>query len=659
MKDVPIPLEPTQKVGYAKNYLGDRDHTELNTVQENLEIVRRNGERIIENPIIALEAISYHKAVFTKEDIWKLANTHSADAEQFNKVCEAIEGSPELINLGKNDNEKYRFTTKATLELERQMLDDAAIMAGEKRHRVNERSLKQAEATRTLTDEQISALNHVVNSGDVTAVIGHAGTGKSYTLGAVREAYESAGYRIRGMALSGIAAEALERESGIRSKTIHSTLWEIEKGYVNLTEKDVLILDEAGMIGTRQMQKIISYAKGAKAKVVLVGDHYQLQPIEACGAFRGILERIGYQNLEDIMRQRLPWMKEASRDFATGNIYLGIDRYYKNQRIRTYESFNQAREHLVYAWKNYQRSLVASGKEETSIILAYRNKDVKKLNQMAPAAKKEAGHLGEKEHEFKTARGKRQFSEGDRVLFLRNERSLGVKNGSLGTIEKISRSGVQVRLDTGERIAFDPHLYKHFDLGYAATVHKTQGVTVDRAFVLATRHFDRHTAYVAMTRHRHDLHVYFSKDHEGFKDLARMKQVMSKDRPKDLVIDYAKARGIEPEKIHPATPLTQAEREYIDRMDAQGFHVKLVTKGSAKGLYVGKETVDGVVYARLEYGNTRYLIPHRQAFDRHFMKAVEFDGHAFNPSNQLQKEIRAMKLHERSRSIEFNKDLAR
>ncbi|MEM7664114.1 MAG: Ti-type conjugative transfer relaxase TraA, partial [Pseudomonadota bacterium] len=111
---------------------------------------------------------------------------------------------------------------------------------------------------------------------------------------------------------------------------------------------------------------------------------------------------------------------------------------------------------------------------------------------------------------FATETGPRAFGAGDRIVFGRNDRELGVKNGMLGTVERIDGSKITVQLD-GDRercLTFDASQYRHFDHGYAVTIHKSQGATVDHGYVLASRSMDRHLAYVAMTRHRDDLRVF-------------------------------------------------------------------------------------------------------------------------------------------------------
>ncbi len=147
-------------------------------------------------------------------------------------------------------------------------------------------------------------------------------------LGVAREAWESAGYTVRGAALSGIAAEGLENGSGIASRTIASLEHQWGKGREQLTSRDVLVIDEAGMVGTRQMERVLSHAAKAGAKVVLVGDQQQLQAIEAGAAFRAIHERHGGVEISEVRRQLSAWQQDATRHLATGRT---------GEAIRTYE----------------------------------------------------------------------------------------------------------------------------------------------------------------------------------------------------------------------------------------------------------------------------------------------------------------------------------
>ena len=140
--------------------------------------------------------------------------------------------------------------------------------------------------------------------------------------------------------------------------------------------------------------------------------------------------------------------------------------------------------------------------------------------------------------EIQVERGRRIFASGDRVMFLKNDRGLGIKNGSLGVVETVSRQQMTVRINTGRSVAFDLKDYAHLDHGYAATIHKAQGVTVDRVHVLATPGLDRHAAYVALSRHRDSVQLHYGRD--DFVDSGKLARVLSRERAKDLASDYAR-----------------------------------------------------------------------------------------------------------------------
>ena len=160
---------------------------------------------------------------------------------------------------------------------------------------------------------------------------------------------------------------------------------------------------------------------------------------------------------------------------------------------------------------------------------------------------REVGDLGE-DMRVTVERGARDFASGDRVMFLQNERGLGVKNGTLGTIEDVSTQSMAVRIDDGRSIQVDLKDYDPIDHGYAATIHKAQGMTVDRTHVLATPGMDAHGSYVALSRHRDGMNLHYGRD--DFASQDRLVNTLSRDRAKDMVADYdpaqdyAERRGI-------------------------------------------------------------------------------------------------------------------
>src|SRR5690606_19580365 len=207
-----------------------------------------------------------------------------------------------LVRLGKDGRGEERFTSRAMIECEERLRRASDRLAMRRHHGLPaEAANREAASARsrglTLGSEQETALTRLLKGSDLANITGYAGTGKSAVLGIARGEWERAGYNVRGAALSGIAAENLEAGSGIASRTIASLEHQWAQERELLTASDVLVIDEAGMIGTRQMERILTEAEKRGAKVVLAGDPEQLQAIEAGAAFRSIAERYGAYEL--------------------------------------------------------------------------------------------------------------------------------------------------------------------------------------------------------------------------------------------------------------------------------------------------------------------------------------------------------------------------
>jgi Ti-type conjugative transfer relaxase TraA len=556
-----IDLEPQHKIGPAAGRRAG-EGLEAERLDEHHEIARANGERIIADPRIALDAITKQQATFTRRDLAMFLHRHSDGKEQFDRAMGAVQASPELVALGQDGRGQDRFTSREMIAVEDRLHRASALMAERRAHRVSEldqrRALTRAEQRGlVLSGEQKAAFEYVTATRDLGVVVGYAGTGKSALLGVAREAWEDAGYRVQGLALSGIAAENLEGGSGIASRTIASLEHQWSQRRELLDARDVLVIDEAGMIGARQMERLFSAATSAGAKVVLVGDPEQLQAIEAGAAFRSIAERHSHVEITQVRRQHEDWQRDATRQLATGRTGEALASYEARGMVHAAETRDQAREALVERW---DRDRVAEpGKRR--IILTHTNDEVRDLNLTARDRLRQAGALGE-DVTVSTERGERQFAVGDRLMFLKNDRGLGgaggVKNGMLGEIEQVSPTRMTVRLDAGRSVAFDLKDYAQVDHGYAATIHKSQGVTVDRTHVLATPGMDRHGAYVALSRHRDSVQLHYGRDE--FEDLGKLTRVLSRERAKDMASDFAQRRDIHvPASMRPKEP-PQRER---------------------------------------------------------------------------------------------------
>tara|TARA_R110002020_G_scaffold190494_3_gene390020 strand:+ start:2666 stop:5884 length:3219 start_codon:yes stop_codon:yes gene_type:complete len=540
-----VELTPTIHLGVgAKAIERKAEGADEKAALERLELQEErraeNASRIGRNPAIVLDLITREKSVFDNQDVAKVLHRYIDDAALFQNLMARIMQGPDVLRLdreridfGTGMRTPARFTTREMIRLEAEMANRSIWLSGRSSHGVREAVLKNTFSRHTrLSDEQKAAIEHVVGPARIGAVIGRAGAGKTTMMKAACEAWESAGYRVVGAALAGKAAEGLQKEAGIASRTLSS--WELRwnQGRDHLDDRTIMVLDEAGMVSSKQMALLVEAATLRGAKLVLVGDPEQLQPIEAGAAFRAITERIGYAELETIYRQREQWMRDASLVLARGNIAKAVESYSANGRMMGSTLKSQAVENLISDWnREYDPA-------RSSLILAHLRRDVRMLNELARAKLVERG-IVDGGHAFKTEDGVRHFAAGDQIVFLKNESSLGVKNGMLAKVVDAAPGRIVAEIGEGEHrltVSIEQRFYNNVDHGYATTIHKSQGATIDRVKVLASLSLDRHLTYVAMTRHREDLGVYYGS--RSFAKAGGLSELLSRKNSKETTLDY-------------------------------------------------------------------------------------------------------------------------
>lgn len=537
-----LEIVPTEHMGVHATQM-ERRGLDVARTRLDEDAARRNADLIREKPEQVLSLITAEKSVFDRHDVARALHRYiNDDAQGFQSAFAKVMASPALAELQpeRTDPETgevalARYSTREMVEIESDLMASAQRMSAARDHGVDRRHVDRAigaqdaaiqrgsgDASARLSDEQRQAIGHITGPERISAVVGFAGAGKSTMLAAAREAWEAEGYRVHGAALSGKAAEGLEESSGIQSRTLASWSrgWENERG--QLGRGDVFVIDEAGMIGSRQLARFVGEAEARGAKIVLVGDHEQLQAIGAGAPFRAITEEIGHAELSEIRRQRVDWQRQASVDFATHRTAEGLAAYRDRGDILVSADRDGARGEIV---RDYLADRDARP-EGSRVAMAHRRADVRAINDAIRAELQERGELaraslpGEGENGssgarvFQTNDGQREFAPGDRIVFLENNRDLGVKNGMLGTVERVEDGRIIAALDgSGERsVAVPMGDYQAVDHGYATTIHKNQGATVDRAFVMASGTMDRHLTYVAMTRHRDGAQLYAAQD---------------------------------------------------------------------------------------------------------------------------------------------------
>ncbi len=536
-----IDLEPQNKIGPAGARRALRGE-DAERADEHLTIARRNGERILADPSLALAALTRQQATFTRRDLARFINTHTADAMQFDAVMARVEASDELVRVGMDGRGRERFSTKELVAIERRMAESALALDARPSHPVDLARRQAAAAAAGLGEEQTLAFFHVTRARDLTVVCGIAGGGKSTLFGAAREVWAAEGYRVRGAALSGIAAEGLEQSTSIESRTLASLEYAWGQGKELLAPNDILVVDEAGMLGSRELGRLVETVVASGAKLVLSGDPKQLQAIEAGAALRAIAERVGVAEIWEPRRQREAWQKEATRELASGQIAAALARYEAASMVHEHATLGDTETALAATWAAERRN----NPQQTRLMLTHTRASARTLNDLARAARRQAGELGP-DRVLETAQGPQMFAESERIYFLKNDRGLGVKNGSLGTLARIDGGRLTVRLDGdapggAREIAFDLGAYSEIGHGYAATIHKSQGATVDVAHVLATGGMDRHLAYVALSRHRSGVHLHWSAAEFGTR--AALADRLARERAKDSSLDYDEGEAV-------------------------------------------------------------------------------------------------------------------
>ncbi|MGV1873836.1 Ti-type conjugative transfer relaxase TraA [Agrobacterium rosae] len=568
-----LSLEPTEHMGVHASQM-QRRGLDVSRTRLEEDAARRNAAWIRRKPDEVLRLLTDEKSVFTRHDVARTLHRYITDTDSFQPAFAAVMASSQLIELQpERDGELARYSTREMIDIEHSMAASALRMADSNSHAVSEtivdHALNHQDAMLPglgLSDEQRTAVRHITSPQQIAAVIGFAGAGKSTMLSAARDAWERQGFTVHGAALAGKAAEGLTQSSGIAARTLASWEYGWQNGKGELQRGDILVIDEAGMVGSRQLARIVAHVEARGAKLVLVGDHEQLQAIGAGSPFRAIAERIGSVELSQIRRQKQDWQRQASIAFATHRTGDGLAAYAEQGSVQFADDRDRAREKLV---ADYLADL-NQHPSTSRIALAHRRVDVRAINDGIRTALQAQGLLAKgngqgigdddastvkvkaeraaqthREIVYQTVNGKRSFARGDRILLLENNRDLGVKNGMLGRVEAVEPNAIHLRLDgssAGQNNARVLSLpvkdYQSFDHGYATTIHKAQGATVDRAFVMASSTMDRHLTYVAMTRHRDQATLYAGRDE--LTNITALSESMSRSGAKETTLDYIK-----------------------------------------------------------------------------------------------------------------------
>jgi conjugative relaxase-like TrwC/TraI family protein len=420
--------------------------------------------------LVSAEGLTAQESFFERRDLIRAIAESMPDGAHLDALeglADRVLAEPGVVELhGIGRGGEGLQTTRELLEIEAALLELAGAGgfggAGRMESGLVARLLEDHQH---LSAEQASMVRRLATSGaGVKVVVGKAGAGKTTALAVTREAFESAGYVVSGTALSARAAEELEVSAGIPSVTLARLLGELGDGTRVLGPSDVLVVDEAGMVGTRTIGRLVDETAASGALLILVGDPRQLAEIHAGGTFRALANRLGAIELNENRRQHEEWERRALDELRSGNVLQGLLAYDVHDRIRISATMAAAQTDMVGRWMK--------ARDSGALMLAVNRRDVDCLNAVARAKLIEGGLLGGEV--LRTE--ERSFALSDEVVCLRNAKKLGVLNGTRGTVVGFDSDGLHIETTGGPRVLPTRYIEAgHMTHGYATTVHKAQG----------------------------------------------------------------------------------------------------------------------------------------------------------------------------------------
>jgi conjugative relaxase-like TrwC/TraI family protein len=495
-----------------------------------------------------LDSLHISEAVVCQHDLVKLIGNEHIGFMRTDQIFSAVEDFKQNLHVvqakaqHKDDQGKTiarefseeRYQSPQMRDMEQGIVQGAIRRESEANLRLKpestDKAIKDYEKAKgfTLSDEQVKVVRHLTNiTSGVALLTGYAGSGKTTISQVVKRSFEEEGYTLIGVAISNSAAKTLQEESGIESTSVAKTLSMLSKGKLTLTDKHVMMVDEAGMLDTRNTARLMDYAESAGAKVILQGDSRQLQSIESGSGFTLAKASIGAEKLTEIRRQETEDMRANALSFYDLNDKDGpksrAEQVAKGKRImenlepdtNAHDTHTAASKHLV---GDYMSDPLPMDKK---LIIAHTREDVADLTSLIREQLRGQGALGN-DFSMKCKSGKifeeRSFAEGDRIRFKARDMALGVINGTEGVVREIKRNrhddGIDFKVETdGQMISFSSHEFNAIDHNYAVTVHASQGQGKANVYHLYNAGMaDNQSLLVGYTRAKANYRLYGQVD---------------------------------------------------------------------------------------------------------------------------------------------------
>ena len=500
-----------------------------------------NAAYLAAHPEHILTLIGAERTVFTLQELRSAFEQRLPSGCDINEPMAAVQDNPALVALDSWGAEGAQlFTTRAHVTTEQRLIDAAGLLA--KRRIRWDKGPEDAELVSSrlpyvnsrITEGQRESARAMLNAEGLVLVRGVAGSGKTTVLKDVAAIWKARGYDVCGGAISGRASRDLG--DGVEDLTVASlAAWEARwaQGWKPSGKGLIFVMDEAGMVGSDVWSRVQARVASLGGKLIAVGDPSQLQPVSSSNAWKAVESMVGCTVISDARRQASEQERRWTEAFAAGGskASAAIKGYADSGYVRFDDTAEVAIRGLADSYYN------TGNPDETRLALAYTRDDVARLNAAIREKALERGIVNARTvRNYGTAqrlvRGKPVsrdlvFGEGDRVVFEEANAGLGVTRNTTGTVIETGPARLVLRLDGAEaqEVELVGDEIKVLDHGYATTLHRSQGVTVDHALTMAHGYMDRHLLYVAMSRHVNSAQMFVPKERvDTIETLANMAQ---------------------------------------------------------------------------------------------------------------------------------------
>jgi hypothetical protein len=505
-----------------------------------------------------LALMTEQRATFTGRELERALGKQIRGELSRAQFGEQVLGHSDAVRLSDQANgPATRYSTRQVIEAEAHVSRAADGLARGDHHGIGDRlraSVLSGKGFDGITREQALAVRHATGPEGLALIDGQAGTGKSFTMGAIRQVYEAKGCKVIGLAPTNAVAQDMQQEGFTAARTIHSELFSLNNERTKWDRQTVVMVDEAAMIDTRNMAMLTTHAYAAGAKLILVGDDRQLSSIERGGMFGVLKDRYGAAELSVVRRQHKHDDRRAAELMAEGNFHTALEIYDAKKAIHWTRTQPEARAALVAQWAKDS----AAHPDKSRFVFAYTNDDVDRLNAAIRQVRKERGELEREGRSFQTKHGRAEFSPGDRIQFTGTDKTKGLLNGNAGAVQAIDGANITVTLDgrASRVVTFDAAGFGDFRHGYAGTIYRGQGRTLDQTYLYHSEHWRSAASYVALTRHRDKTALFVATN--TARDLKQLARQMARVDERRAASHFHRAG--DPQPVRPLTPRELAAR---------------------------------------------------------------------------------------------------